>query len=115
MHELGIMNDVLDTALRVAAQNGGKRVTKIMLKVGVLSGVLPDYMQSFFEIISKDTIAQGAKLVIENEPAEFLCRDCGEKTAFPRFGPDFICQHCGSENMQLLSGKTFQIINVGII
>ncbi len=115
MHELGIMNDVLDTALRVAQQNNGRKVTKITLKVGVLSGILPDYLKSFFELISKDTIAKDANLIVEIEPAVFSCRDCGKQTVFPRFGPDFICEHCGSENMQLLSGKSFQIVNVGII
>ncbi|MEG2072223.1 MAG: hydrogenase maturation nickel metallochaperone HypA [Oscillospiraceae bacterium] len=115
MHELGIMKDVLETALRVASENKGKRVTKVTLKVGVLSGVLPNYMASFFELIAKGTAAEGAQVIIENEAAVFLCRDCGKKTTFQQFGPDFICEHCDSTNLQLLQGKTFQIVSVGII
>ena len=115
MHELGIMNNVLDSAIRVAKENNGHRVTKVTLKVGVLSGILPDYMAAFFDMISQNTIAQGAELIIEIEPAVFLCRDCGEKTSFDRYGPDFICSNCNSENLSLLSGKSFQIVSVAIV
>ncbi|MEG0778283.1 MAG: hydrogenase maturation nickel metallochaperone HypA [Oscillospiraceae bacterium] len=115
MHELGIMNDVLATALRVVETNNGKKVTKITLKVGVLSGILPNYMQSFFDLISKGTAAEGSKLVIENEPAVFQCADCGEQSTFESFGSDFVCLHCGGTSIRLLSGKSFQIVSVAII
>ena len=115
MHELGIMTDVLDTALRVAEEHGGKKVTKITLKVGLMSGVVPIYVQSFFDVISKDTVASGAKIEIESDPAVFSCRKCGEQTIYDELGPEYICKHCGSSALHLLSGYGFQIINVGII
>lgn len=108
------MTDVLDTALRVARDNGGKAVTKITLKIGLMSGVQAEYVQSFFEVISKDTIAAKAEIVIENEPAAFLCRSCGEKTVYEALGPDYLCSACGSEALRLLTGRSFQIVNVGI-
>lgn len=115
MHELGIMTDVLDTALRVAQQNGGKRVTKITLKIGLMSGVIPSYVQSFFDVISKGTAAEGAEIIIEPDPAVFICRKCGEKTVFDALGPDYICKDCGSQALRMISGYGFQIVNVGII
>ncbi|MBP8639280.1 MAG: hydrogenase maturation nickel metallochaperone HypA [Oscillospiraceae bacterium] len=115
MHELGIMTDVLDTALRVCEENGGKRVTKITLKVGLMSGIIPSYVQSFFDVISKDTKAFGAKLEIEPDSAVFICRKCGETTVYDALGPDYICKGCGSQALRLTSGYGFQIINVGII
>ena len=115
MHELGIMTDVLDTALRVAEEHGGKKVTKITLKVGLMSGIVSTYVQSFFDVISKDTIASGAKLDIEDDPAVFKCRKCGEQTIYRELGPEYVCQHCGSPALHLQSGYGFQIVNVGII
>lgn len=114
MHELGIMTDVLDTAIRVAEDNGGKAVTKITLKIGLMSGVKSEYVQSFFTVISKDTIANKAEIVIEDDPAVFLCRSCGEKTVYGALGPDYVCSACGSEALRLVSGHGFQIVNVGI-
>ena len=109
------MTDVLDTALRVVEEHGGKKVTKITLKVGLMSGIVSTYVQSFFDVISKDTAASGAELVIEPDPAVFLCRKCGAQTVYEALGPEYVCEHCGSQALKLESGYGFQIINVGII
>lgn len=115
MHELGIMTDVLDTALRVAEEHGGKKVTKISLKVGLMSGIVSAYVQSFFDVISKDTIAGGAEILITDDPAVFKCRKCGETTVYEKLGPEYVCRNCGSPSLHLESGYGFQIVNVGII
>jgi len=109
------MVDVLDTALRVAGENGGKKVTKITLKIGLMSGVIPSYVQSFFDVISKDTIAKGAQIIIEPDPAVFVCRKCGEKTVYAALGPEYVCQSCGSQALRMTSGSGFQLVSVGIV
>lgn len=109
------MNDVLETAVRVAKQNDGSRVTKISLKVGVMSGVMPQFMQSFFDVISKGTIAEGAELDIQRDPVVFRCRECGRTTVYDELGPEYVCHACGSESLFLVSGRSFQIISVAII
>ena len=115
MHELGIMTDVLETALRVAAQNGGKKVKKITLKVGLMSGIMPQYVQSFFEVIAKDTIAKDAVIEIDLDPAVYRCLDCEKITTYHKLGPEYVCQHCGSKSLRLLSGYGFQIVSVAIV
>lgn len=109
------MTEVLDTALRVAEENGGKKVTKITLKVGLMSGVVSSYVQSFFDVISKDTIANGAEIVIEPDPAVFVCRKCGEKTVYDELGSEYVCQSCGGAALRLTSGYGFQIVSIGIV
>lgn len=109
------MNDVLETALRVADENGGKKVTQISLKVGVMSGVMPEFMQSFFDVISKGTIAEGAVLDIKSDPIVFRCRECGRTTVYDKLGPEYVCHACGSESLFLVSGRSFQIISVAIL
>jgi hydrogenase nickel incorporation protein HypA/HybF len=115
MHELGIMTDVLDTALRAAERNGGKKVTRITLKIGLMSGVMPAYVQSFFDVIAKATIAEGAEILVEHDPAVFICRHCGEKTAYAELGAEYLCRHCGSRALRLTAGYGFQIVSVAIV
>lgn len=115
MHELGIMNDVLDTAVRVAKENSGRRVTKIVLKIGVMSGVVDTYVQSFFDLISKGTIAEGAEVEIDSDPAVFRCCKCGMTTVYDKLGPEYACHACGSESLRLISGHGFQIVSVAIV
>ena len=114
MHELGIMNDVLETALRVAEKNGGKRVVKIVLKIGAMSGVVPKYVQSFFKMIAKDTIAADAEIEIIIDPAIYLCYECGTKTRYTKPDRKYVCDNCNGELLRLLSGYGFQISSVAI-
>ncbi len=109
------MTDVLDSALRVLDEHGGVKVTKITLKVGLMSGVIADYVQSFFDVIAKDTAAAGAKLIIEPDPAAFVCRKCGKTTVYHKLSPEYVCEHCSSPALRLVSGYGFQIISVGIV
>lgn len=115
MHELGILSEVLDTALKVAEQHGGKKITKITLKIGLMSGIVPRFVQSYFDVLSKDTIAKDAKLIIETDPAVFMCCDCGVRTTYTEQAPHFECEKCGSRTLRLISGYGFQIVNVGIV
>lgn len=115
MHELGIMKDVLATAMRVADEHGGKKVTKITLRIGAMSGIVPRFCTSMFEVIAKDTLAEGCEMIIEEEPAVFKCLDCGEKSIYENPGHEIKCLSCGSGNLRLLSGYKSQIVNISII
>lgn len=109
------MNEVLSTALKVAEQNNGKKVTKITLRVGAMSGVVPRFCSSMFEVIAKDTPAEGCEIIIEEVPAIFKCIKCGEETAYDEPCGTYACHACGSEHLRLVSGHKFQLVNVGII
>jgi hydrogenase nickel incorporation protein HypA/HybF len=49
MHELSIMQSALDQVLEKARQAGASRVHAIRLRIGALSGVVPDALQFAFE------------------------------------------------------------------
>jgi len=57
MHELGIMENVLDVALEYAKMNDVKKILAINLSVGALTEIVPEFAQMFFEFVAKDTIA----------------------------------------------------------
>ena len=60
MHELSIMQSALNQALREARRAGAARVHQIRLRIGVLSGVVPDALQFAFEALTPGTAAEGA-------------------------------------------------------
>ena len=79
MHELSIMQSALDQVLEKARQAGASRVHAIRLRIGVLSGVVPDALQFAFEALADGTPAQGAQLLIEDVPARFWCAVCSHE------------------------------------
>lgn len=112
MHELAIMEDVLQVVLSHAKEQKAVKVNKINLTAGALSGVIPRWAQLFFSMISKDTIAQDAELCFHEEPGRIVCRACERQTEFGAADMRFACGHCGSEEITLVSGKEFFIDSI---
>ncbi|MEW6401478.1 MAG: hydrogenase maturation nickel metallochaperone HypA [Chloroflexota bacterium] len=102
MHELPVTQSILDIALRHAE---GKRITGIHIVMGELSQLVDDSIQFYWDMIAKDTVAEGAKLHFRRVPAEFQCMVCFEK--YPPKGDQFSCPYCGSVGAKIVAGEEF--------
>ncbi len=103
MHELSLIASVFDILEEKAREHGAARVTKVVLKVGVMSGVVPDLLESAFESYGKGTLAEEARLEIVRVPVKLRCPDCGGETA--REDTDFSCAACGSRRVEIVAGR----------
>lgn len=114
MHELSIMSGILDIVLEHANKNNAAKVTTINLRIGQLSDIIPEWAQSYFDMLSKDTIADGAVLDIEHVPVKVRCRACGHEHAFKDKKWSFTCVKCESPDIELLEGREFSIVSIEI-
>ena len=114
MHELSIMGNILDIILEYANKNNAKEITKVNLTIGVMSDIIPEWAQNYFDMLSKDTIANNAKLIIEQIPARIKCLDCGEETTIDSKNWDFSCSKCTSGKIELISGRELQVSSIEI-
>ena len=114
MHELSIMSGILDIVLEHANKNNAKKVMKVNLRIGYLSDIIPEWAQTYFDMLSKDTIADGALLDIERVPVKIRCRACGRDHTFPGKEWGFACPHCGSSDIELLEGREFSVTSIEI-
>ena len=105
MHELAITEGIIRAAIPEAEKYGAKRILKIHLKIGELSGVLPECIQYYFDIASKGTIAEKALLTVEKIPAAIACPDCGYEGAVDR--KKIRCPQCGGINFRLTGGREY--------
>lgn len=111
MHELGIATDILDIALAEARRHGGNRITVVNLRVGVLRGVVPEHLLFLFGHVAKGTIAEGARMEIEEEPVRIECEACG-----PSETREFAleCPVCGNPCGKILGGDSLRIVSIDI-
>ena len=112
VHELSIMQSALNMALDQAQQAGAVRVHTIRLRIGALSGVVPDALEFAFEVLTPGTLAEGSKLAIERVPARFWCRTCTQE-----FQSDDMFAECPSCHMvsgELRAGREMELASLEI-
>jgi len=103
MHELSIVVSLFEILEEKAKEHKAKKITLVKLKVGNLSGVVPEFLDTAFNIYKKDTIATDAKLEIEEVPLVIQCKKCKTKVTKNDFV--FICPRCGSRELKTLAGS----------
>lgn len=107
MHELAITQSILKIALDAAAGQHARRIRAIRLTLGPFSGVVPDCVQMYLDVLAKGTIAEGAVIEAERLPLRIQCRDCGAIGEIDR--RHIACPVCGSINLHRLSGREFLV------
>lgn len=103
MHELAITTSLLAVALDKAEQSGVRRIRSIRLRIGELSGYVPDAVELNFSMLAAGTVAEGAALVIEPVPLRCACRRCGRD--YPGKPDDFRCPECGASDITVTGGR----------
>ncbi len=105
MHELSVTESILEIALRHANQASAKHVTHLYLVIGQLASIVDDSVQFYWDIISKDTIAEGATLHFKRLTAKLVCLECSEQ--FSPGSTGFSCPNCCSERVKVVAGDEF--------
>jgi hydrogenase nickel incorporation protein HypA/HybF len=107
MHELPVTESILRIALKHAETAGATRISEIYLVIGDLASIIDDSVSFYWDIVSKDTAAEGAKLIFKRIEAEFLCLECNDQ--FHPDGKDFTCPACSSQRVKVISGDEFAV------
>lgn len=99
--------------METAQQNRARRITAINLIIGDLGSIVDDSIQFYFDILSRDTLAEGAKLNFRREPATATCLDCGHQfTVSIPLMP--VCPACDSVRLQVIGGREFYVESIEV-
>ncbi len=112
MHELAVTQGMLSIALEHAAKAGAKRITRINLLLGEMSGIVDDSVQFYFDFVSKGTAAEGAILSFERVAACFRCRAC--QTTFSPGDREWTCPQCGELSLEIVAGREFYVDSIEV-
>ena len=107
MHELGIMFNVVRSVESFARQNGVEKIDTLVLQIGELSPVVPQYIEACYPAAVDGTLLQETKLKIEILPGNALCKQC--RKVYNLLQNRAGCPHCGDPDYEILSGKEFMI------
>jgi hydrogenase nickel incorporation protein HypA/HybF len=112
MHELPITEQIIKIALKHAENARASKIEKIILVVGEQSGFIGDSIQMYFDIIAKDTLCEGAELLIKSVKPKLRCRSCG--ILFERKPFSYQCTCCGGDGEPTEIGKEFYLESIEV-
>lgn len=108
LHELPVTQSILKIADEEAVKNNANKVTKIKIVIGELTGMVPECIQYYFDILSKGTISEGAIIQITKLPLKASCNRCSFIGDFSEYIQNK-CPKCGSSDIKVESGNEFYI------
>ncbi len=112
MHELPVAESILKIALEHAKQAGARKISALNLVIGELSSIVDDSVQFYWDVVAKDTIAEGAVLNFRRVPAELQCMTCFHK--YRLNGKELVCPQCGGVGVKILSGEEFSLESIDV-
>jgi len=107
MHELSVAQSILDTLLRERAERNLPGIEAVGVKVGALSGVLPDALQFSFEALRLDTPLSSCRMEMDEIAVTVRCEDCARVSSVENLL--FLCPLCGSVRIEVLTGYELEI------
>lgn len=113
MHELSVTKSIFTIVQRHAEKHGVKKVHAVNLEIGALSDLQNEWIQRYFDHLSKGSVAEGARLCITRLPAVFRCNRCKEQFELETLPLDELsCKYCHSDKISLISGKEYTVKNM---
>lgn len=111
MHELPVTESILNILLKHAEKNHVSRIVSVTLHIGELSDLENEWLQHYFDYLSKDTVAAGAVLRIERLPIVLRCGKCAHQFEIAKERMGICnCPQCGADkDFTLVSGRQYYI------
>jgi len=103
MHEFSLAQNIYDIVLETVRKENVDKVHSIKLEIGKLMAVVPESLLFCFEMISEGTPLEDTKLEIDEVPVKAHCQKCRKEFEVGEFL--FICPHCESRDLTVISGK----------
>lgn len=107
MHEMSLCEGIVQVLEAQARAQSFSRVKAVWLEIGALAGVEIEALRFCFDVVCRDTLAEGADLYIDEIPGQGWCMNCAKSVPVRRrYDP---CPHCGGYQVQVTGGDQMRI------
>ena len=112
MHEIGVVRSMVKTVTAFAEANQITDIAEIVVDVGELSLVIPEYVEELYPAVAAETPLKDTKLILEIVPGMAECDECDE--IFNVVENEGYCPNCGSFEKTVLTGRDFNIKEIHV-
>jgi hydrogenase nickel incorporation protein HypA/HybF len=110
MHEAGIAQAALGHIVEQSRIHGRGRATRVVLRIGALSGVDPEALRFALEAILPDSPVAGACVEFELVSALARCPVC--RTEFQPGASLFECPACKALGATVVQGRELDLVRI---
>ena len=110
MHEYSIVQALLNQCEEVAVQNKATKITKVITKIGVMSGIETQLLQTAFDTFKEGTICSEAKFIQNVQKLKLECKECGN--IFEIDEVQYNCVKCESLKVKVLDGEDMYLMSL---
>ncbi len=110
MHEMSVATHLLNLCIENAEMNSAKSISKIIIKIGKLSGVEPHFLTSAFDVIKTDTVAANAELEYIHQDVVARCDKCSKDYQIEDYY--IACPQCGSVDVEIIDGEELILMSL---
>ena len=103
MHEYSIVQSLIESCEEHVKSNNASKVTKVAVKIGVMSGVEPYLLKEAFELFKKETICDGCEFVMNIQKVKIECSDCHTTSELEK--NEYCCPDCKSVEINVIDGE----------
>lgn len=112
MHELAVTQSMFDLVMEEFKKVDAKKVGRINIVVGEMTGVVGDSIQFYFNFLSQGTPAEGALISVQQKPPEARCRKCGKTFKLGDF--DWTCSNCRGDELEIIGGNELYLESIEV-
>lgn len=110
MHEYSIVQSLLDSCEENASKNNATKVTKVVIKIGVMSGVEPELLRTAFDTFKEKTLCEEAEFVINIQQIVIKCNKCLNESVLKSI--DYCCPKCKDTDIEILEGEDMYLMQL---
>ncbi|HEX5711281.1 MAG TPA: hydrogenase maturation nickel metallochaperone HypA [Sulfuricurvum sp.] len=110
MHEYSIVQALLNQCEEIAQQNNADSITKVVVKIGKMSGVEPHLLEIAFNTFKEKTLCDNANFVMNVQPLTIECNQCGTITQLDEIY--YKCPHCESLEVKVIDGEDMFLMSL---
>jgi hydrogenase nickel incorporation protein HypA/HybF len=113
MHEMALAESVLGLLEESARREEFSAIRAVWLDIGCLAGVEVEALRFCFEVVTRDSIAAGARLEIVDSPGQGWCMKCSE--VVPINSLFDACPRCGTHQVQVTAGTEMRVREMEVV
>ena len=110
MHEYSIVQSLLDKCEEHAKENNSTKVSKEVVKIGVMSGVEPELLRRAFDTFKEKTICEEAEFIINIQSVVIKCNECQKESTLKEL--EYTCPSCKSSDLQIIDGEDMYLMQL---